>query len=222
MWYSVHARGSAIRLTLETPQTADYSRDPRNFDLSRVRRPSLFFSLSKIRSEGDPSSRRRSAADFHRSRTFLFFSKCAKYRYAVPLGGFSDFSSRRMSRNLRLEFYRRPERALYRTPVWSFRTEARSLASSRRDTYLMLRHVHAVPGYIVRTVIDEHRRSQTRSRGIARDQHQPRKREPAWGCVRGARGTRIFPLARVFSLSLPLVLRLSPPHRGVPKYSRQP
>lgn len=36
--------------------------------------------------------------------------------------------------------------------------------------YLMLRHVHVVPGYIVRTVIDEHRRSQARSRGIARDQ----------------------------------------------------
>lgn len=43
------------------------------------------------------------------------------------------------------------------------------LGSRVRLLYLMLRHVHVVPGYIARTFIDEHRRSQARSRGIARD-----------------------------------------------------
>lgn len=60
----------------------------------------------------------------------------------------------------------------------SFRRHGMIYSISVRDVrrfrvrllYLMLRYVHVVLGYIARTFIDEHRRSQARSRGIARDQ----------------------------------------------------
>jgi len=67
----------------------------------------------------------------------------------------------------------------------------------------MLRHVHVVPGYIVRTVIDEHRRSQARSRGIARDQSTPYRGNI--GLRRGARGALwdfSFTFARLKCISI--------------------
>jgi len=62
------------------------------------------------------------------------------------------------------------------------------------NTYLKLQYVHAIPRYIVRTVIDEHQRNQTRSRGIAQDQHQPQKHRSTLDCIKTRNVLRFFHL----------------------------